>query len=172
MQVLDNALRHNPNVIFPGDFVVVGGGQDMGGLLPGRIKQHHPRFAVNQLEKIVRFGDQDRAQYRELKGVLHVGDPFTDSLDEIVVSCDLRGNHAELVPFVPLEDAQHRGSLMFQRRCQLQLQVTLRGSLKTEIRGVSLNRNLHGREFTVIFKDFSISNIFNRRWPLFEFCMK
>ena len=79
----------------------------------------------------MRFGNQNGAQYGELECVLHVGDSLSDRLYEVVVTSYLRGDYAKLMPLVPLQDTQHRRGLMFQRRCQLQLQTTLRRPLQT-----------------------------------------
>lgn len=119
LQVLDHALRHHPNVILPRDFVIVGSAQYPDRLLPGRIQEHNPRLAVHQFHEIAGIRDQDRVQYRELERVLHLGYSLADRLHEIVVARYLRGDHAELMPLVPLEDAQHRGRLMLQRWRQL-----------------------------------------------------
>lgn len=132
LQVLDDALRHHPHVILAGDFLIGRGAQDAGGFLPGRVQQHHPGLALDELLQVVpRVGDQDGAQYGELERVLHVGDSLSNRLYEVVVTSYLRGDYAELMPLVPLQDAQHRRGLMLQRRRQLQLQAALRRPLQT-----------------------------------------
>jgi len=136
LQILDNALRDNPHVILASDLVIPSGGQDVNSLLSGRVEQHHAGLTVDQLEQIVRFGDQNGAQYGELECVLHVGDSLSDRLYEVVVTSYLRGDYAELMPLVPLQDTQHGRGLVFQRRCQLQLQAALRRSLQTN--GISV----------------------------------
>lgn len=132
LQILDDALRHYPHVIFAGDFLIGRRAQDAGGFLPGRVQQHHPGLALDQFLQIVPWiGDQNGAQYGELERVLHIGDSLSNRLYEVVVTSNLRGDYAELMPLVPLQDAQHRRGLMFQRRRQLQLQAALRCPLQT-----------------------------------------
>ncbi len=61
----------------------------------------------------------------ELVPVLHVRHFVPDCLDEVVVSGNLRGDHAELLPTVSDQDRQHRRHLVLQAGSQLQLQATL-----------------------------------------------
>jgi hypothetical protein len=61
---------------------------------------------------------------------LHLHHPLPDCLNKIIVPRDLAGDDRELMPFIPLQDTQHGGSLVFQRRRQLQLKTQLRSPLK------------------------------------------
>jgi hypothetical protein len=51
---------------------------------------------------------------------LHFCDPFSNGLYEVVMTRYLAGDYGELMPFIALQDAQHGGGLVFQRRSKLQ----------------------------------------------------
>lgn len=60
-----------------------------------------------------------------LESVLHFCDPLPNRLNEVVMTRYLAGDYGELVPLVALQDAQHGGGLVFQRRGKLQLKAGL-----------------------------------------------
>ena len=60
-----------------------------------------------------------------LESVLHFCYPLPYRLYEVVVTRYLAGDYGELVPLIPLQDAQHGGRLVFQRRGKLQLKTRL-----------------------------------------------
>jgi len=60
-----------------------------------------------------------------LESVLHFSHPFPNGLYEVVMTRYLAGDYGELVPLIALQDTQHGGGLVFQRRGELQLKAGL-----------------------------------------------
>jgi hypothetical protein len=80
---------------------------------------------------------------------LHLRHPLSDCLNKIIVPRDLTGDDRELVPLVPLQNAQHGSSLVFQRWRQLQLKTELRSSLKNTKKWLSYCRLSQHKSFEI-----------------------
>ena len=129
LKSLNDALRHDPHVILAGDLELLCCPQYIIRLLPRRVQQHDTRLAVDQVHQILGLGPQHRVQQREFESLLGLADTLAHRLDEVVMAGDLGRDDAELVPLVALEDAEHGGCLVLDRRGQLQVQATLRRAL-------------------------------------------
>ena len=68
-----------------------------------------------------------------LESVLHFCYPLPNRLYEVVMTRYLAGDYGELVPLIALQDAQHGGCLVFQRRGKLQLKTRLGCSLQRKL---------------------------------------
>ena len=60
-----------------------------------------------------------------LESILHFCYPLSNRLYEVVMTRYLAGDYGELMPLIALQDAQHGGRLVFQRRRKLQLKARL-----------------------------------------------
>lgn len=125
LQILDHTLGNDPDVIFPRDLEILSLPEDFVGLLLGRVQQYDPGLAVDEVDQILALGPKYGAEQSELEAFLALGHSLSNGLHEVVVSCYLGGNHAELMPLVALEDAQHGRALVLDRGCELQVQAAL-----------------------------------------------
>lgn len=69
-RVLDNALRHDPNVVLAGEVEVSCGRQNVDGFLPSAVQEHNSGFRVNESGQVTPVGNENGIQYCEFEAVL------------------------------------------------------------------------------------------------------